>query len=46
MDMKYVTPFVLIFAAFCFQALGIAPVLAAPNASVPVLEIPAAFTRI
>ncbi len=44
--MKYVTPFVLIAAAFCLQALGITPASAAPNTLGPTLEMPTAFTPV
>lgn len=46
MDLKYVTPFALIAVAFCLQSLGVASLLAAPPLPGPVLEIPAAFTRV
>jgi hypothetical protein len=46
MDSKYVTPFVLIALAFCFQAFGFTSVWATPGAYAPELEIPAAFTRV
>jgi hypothetical protein len=46
MDMKYVTPFLLIAAVYCFQALGIFAVLASQSTPVPSLEMPGAFTRV
>lgn len=46
MDMKYVTPFLLIAAAYCWQALIPAPVVPAPTAIGPSTEMSAAFTRI
>ena len=46
MDMKYVTPFLLIAAAYCWQALIPAPVMPALTQMAPSIEMSAAFTRI
>jgi DUF1365 family protein len=46
MDMKYVTPFLLIAAAYCWQILDPAPALTQAAAGSPSYEFAVRFTGI